>query len=229
VSERPAPFPARVLFALAGVGAASFLAGIAFDLPAVRLISKSVPVACLAVWVAGTPTRYARYVAAGLSLSALGDFLLETSDSFFLHGLLAFLGAHVAYVLAFLRASRRPALLRALPFVAWGLATFSVLRSDLGELRLAVAGYMAAIVTMMWRAAARPGRTALLGAMLFGASDTLIAFDRFHAPLPWARYPIILVYWAGQLLIALSQGDEKRPDAASRTRVMHTRRFSSPS
>jgi uncharacterized membrane protein YhhN len=72
---------------------------------------------------------------------------------------------------------------------------------------------MAAIVTMMWRAAARPGPTALLGAMLFGASDTLIAFDRFHAPLPWARLPIILLYWAGQLLIALSQGDEKRTDA----------------
>jgi len=194
----------RVFFAVAAVGAVAFLAGSALDLPGLRLASKAVPVACLAAWVSTVGTRYSRHVAIGLSLSGLGDFLLEARASFFLYGLLAFLAAHVAYVLGFFSECRRPALLRALPFLGWGLTAFLVLRSSLGELRLPVAVYMAAIVTMMWRAAARPGSSAILGALLFGASDTLIAVDRFYAPLPWARLPIILLYWAGQLLIALS-------------------------
>jgi len=63
----------------------------------------------------------------------------------------------------------------------------------------------------MWRAAARVGHSgrsrrdgwlALLGAILFGMSDTLIGLDRFHAPIPGVRYPIILLYWAGQLGIS---------------------------
>jgi uncharacterized membrane protein YhhN len=63
---------------------------------------------------------------------------------------------------------------------------------------------------MMWRAAARwgdhPGATAaLLGAILFGLSDTLIAIDRFRAPIPGApAFAIIVLYWAGQAGIAAS-------------------------
>ena len=65
---------------------------------------------------------------------------------------------------------------------------------------------MAAIGVMMWRAAARVGArgpvtagewSAALGAVLFGLSDTLLAADRFRAPLPGARYGVILLYWAG--------------------------------
>jgi hypothetical protein len=44
------------------------------------------------------------------------------------------------------------------------------------------------------------------GAVLFGMSDTLIGLDRFHAALPDARLPIILLYWLGQLGIAASTG-----------------------
>ena len=66
---------------------------------------------------------------------------------------------------------------------------------------------------MMWRAAARlgsPGTPALAallglaGAVAFGASDTLIAFDRFSAPIPGARWPIMALYWVGQCGIAAS-------------------------
>ena len=66
---------------------------------------------------------------------------------------------------------------------------------------------------MVWRAAARVGHSGaprpgewagLGGAILFALSDTLIALDRFHAPLAGVRVPIILLYWAGQLGIARS-------------------------
>jgi len=65
---------------------------------------------------------------------------------------------------------------------------------------------------MMWRAAAcwespRPSRTTLLafaGAVLFAASDTLIAWNRFQEPIPGVRYVIILLYWIGQTGITAS-------------------------
>jgi alkenylglycerophosphocholine hydrolase len=204
VSVLPARPRARVLLVVGAAAALAFLAGMAFDRPLLRLATKAVPAACLALMVASAgERRYSRWVAAGLWLSALGDFLLEARPSFFLYGLLAFLAAHIAYVAAFLAASRRPALLRAIPFAAWGVMAFALLRDGLADLRVPVAVYMAAIVSMMWRASA-VGPLALTGAVLFGASDSLIAFDRFHAPLPWAPFPIILLYWAGQLLIAFS-------------------------
>ena len=76
-----------------------------------------------------------------------------------------------------------------------------------------VLAYLLAILTMMWRAWARVGRSprgsasafwAAAGALLFGASDTLIAFDRFQAPIPLGGWPIILLYWAGQFGLARS-------------------------
>jgi uncharacterized membrane protein YhhN len=44
----------------------------------------------------------------------------------------------------------------------------------------------------------------LAGAVAFGASDTLIAFDRFSAPIPGARWPIMVLYWLGQAGLAAS-------------------------
>ena len=63
----------------------------------------------------------------------------------------------------------------------------------------------------MWRAAAlldRPADfwtlAAFFGALLFAASDTLIAVNRFHTPTPGAGYLIIVSYWLGQWGIARS-------------------------
>jgi uncharacterized membrane protein YhhN len=200
---------------LAGVFLATallYFVALGAGLPALRLAVKPLPALVLAVWVA-TRCRepLARLTAAGLALSALGDVQLERG--LFLPGLLAFLSAHVAYVAAFLAADRRPAIGRALPFVAWGVTAYLLLRPGLGPMALPVGVYVAVICAMMWRAAARlgsPGSPALAallglaGAVAFGASDTLIAFDRFSAPIPGARWPIMVLYWLGQAGLAAS-------------------------
>lgn len=200
--------------ALAGVGIATallFLVGQAAELPALRLATKPLPALCLAAWVLGCRGPLGRLTAAGLVLSGIGDLLLESG--LFLPGLLAFLSAHLAYLAAFLSADRRPALGRALPFLAWGLLAFGQLRAGLGPMTLPVAVYVTVICLMMWRAAARvgsPGARALAaalglaGAVSFGASDTLIAFDRFWAPIPGVLWPIMVLYWVGQCGLAAS-------------------------
>jgi uncharacterized membrane protein YhhN len=151
---------------------------------------------------------YGMALASGLVLSALGDILLEVPGRF-VAGLATFLCAHVAYTAAFLRHERRLRVERALPFAVWLVAAFAWIRPGLGDMTIPVVVYMLAIGAMMWRAAARwrdhPGAAAaLFGAVLFGLSDTLIAIDRFRAPIPGAPYAIILLYWAGQAGIAAS-------------------------
>jgi uncharacterized membrane protein YhhN len=199
----------RALAALAVAAAILYLAALAVDAPALRLPSKPVPALALAALVlSGRRDGYASALAGGLVLSALGDVLLELPGHF-VAGLATFLCAHLAYTAAFVREERRWRIGRALPFALWLLGAFVWIRPGLGGMTLPVVVYMLAIGTMMWRAAARwgdhPGATAALeGAVLFGLSDTLIAIDRFRAPLPGAPYAIILLYWAGQAGIAAS-------------------------
>jgi alkenylglycerophosphocholine/alkenylglycerophosphoethanolamine hydrolase len=200
---------------LAGIGIATallFFVGMAADVPALRLATKPIPALVLAAWVllrSGGPLG--RLTALGLGLSAVGDALLEEGS--FLPGLFAFLGAHLGYNAAFLTADRRPALARAVPFLAWGIGVLALLRPGLGAVAAPVTGYVVVICSMMWRAAARVGSRGtpalsaalgLAGAVAFGASDTLIAFDRFAAPVPGASGPIMVLYWLGQCGLAAS-------------------------
>jgi alkenylglycerophosphocholine/alkenylglycerophosphoethanolamine hydrolase len=200
----------RALTAVAMVAAFLYIAGLALQAPALRLVSKPVPALALAALaLSARRDGYATAVAAGLVLSALGDVLLEVPGHF-VAGLATFLCAHLAYTAAFVRDERRPRLGRAVPFAIWLAAAFSWVRPGLGDMTVPVVVYMLAIGTMMWRAAARWGdhsgaAAAVVGATLFGLSDTLIAIDRFRAPLPAAAsLAIILLYWAGQTGIAAS-------------------------
>ncbi len=178
-----------------------------------RPLAKPVPVLALGTLVLSEGRdRYRGAIAAGLSLSAIGDVLLEFPERF-VPGLVAFLIAHVVYTIAFVSDERRPRLARVVPFAAWLGAALVWLRPGLGDMTVPVVVYMLAIGTMMWRAAARvdfrsslatAAGAGLGGAILFGLSDTLIAIDRFHAPFPGAPYAIILLYWAGQTGIAAS-------------------------
>jgi len=170
------------------------------------MVVKPLPVLGLAVWVAsGARSRSAWLVVAGLVLSLVADVVIEKS---FLAGLAVFLLAHVAYVAAFLARDGAPRPLLLLPFAAWGALMLWRLWPGLGDLRLPVIVYSAVICTMMWRAAAASAGAAewitLAGAVVFAASDSLLALDKFQKPIPHASVAIMALYWAGQLLIALS-------------------------
>src|SRR5689334_10466105 len=107
-----------------------------------RVAAKPVPVLALAVLVlARGGDGYARAVAAGLGLSAIGDVLLEWPERF-VPGLVAFLLAHVAYTIAFTRDERRLRAARALPFAVWLAAAFVWLRPGLGTMAGPVVAYM---------------------------------------------------------------------------------------
>jgi alkenylglycerophosphocholine/alkenylglycerophosphoethanolamine hydrolase len=200
---------------LALAAAAAFCVGVAQDDHALRMLSKPWPVAIMIVLLAmHARHRYGRLVTVGLVFCLAGDILLEVSDAMFLAGVGSFLVGHLFYTAAYLgrRRTLRPGI--AAVFLAWGVGVFAVLRPGLAQVGMTVpvAVYTAAICVMLWRAGAcwepgRPSAVTLLafgGAVLFASSDTLIALDRFHAPIPGVRYVIILLYWLGQVGITLS-------------------------
>ena len=128
-----------------------------------------------------------------------------------LSGLGCFLLAHVAYSTGFWRARPLWLAARALPFLLFAGGMGYWIAPGIGGMEIPVGVYILAISAMMWRASvlvgapALPvlvGRWALAGALLFAASDSLIAIHRFVAPQPWATVAIMVLYWLGQSGIA---------------------------
>ena len=110
------------LVSVALVSMCLFLFGIQLDDFYLRVISKPIPVLIMVLvvmmWGRGS---YARVVATGLVMCAIGDVLLEFRGytSMFIAGMIAFLVGHLCYVTAFIRRSSKPNVLEALPFAAW--------------------------------------------------------------------------------------------------------------
>jgi len=155
-----------------------------------------------------------RWVLVGLVLSLAGDVFLLWPKEGFLPGLVSFLLAHLAYIVAFTRRVRLAA--RPLAFVAYGLLAAAILvRLWPGvpeALRVPVLAYVVCLATMAaqtgvtWLVArgtaAEPlARRAALGGALFMASDALLAINKFGAPVPSAALWILLTYWVAQGLI----------------------------
>ncbi len=224
----------RVLLAIGLIAAAVYVFAMWAILPTLELITKGIPVLCLIVWLAGLPRdRFATLIMAGLVVSLVADLVLQWDRSWFLPGLLIFLVAQLIYIAAFVGVTRRGSWMRLVPFAAWGVIAFLILSPYLSDLLLPVAVYMIAIVSMMWRAAALVGAAgqsrdfelaALLGAVAFGLSDTLLALNRFiwHDTLtffninqaaPFVSTLVIVLYWLGQWGIALSAGWETKDSA----------------
>jgi len=169
-------------------------------------------------WPRGAATpRQQRFVRIGLVLSLVGDVFLLWPKEGFLPGLVSFLLAHLAYIAAFCVPARLAA--RPLVFVAYGVVATLIL-SQLwpgvpGALRVPVLGYVVCLATMAaqaavwWRTAIgsadeRLARAAALGGLLFMASDSLLAINKFAVALPLASLWILATYWAAQWAIASS-------------------------
>ncbi|MCD2443823.1 lysoplasmalogenase [Agromyces sp. SYSU K20354] len=152
---------------------------------------------------------------AALACSWVGDVLLSF-PGWFVPGLLAFLVAHVAFIVLFLRLPVRPGAGRpagrsgahrvpawALVYVAWYVAFLALLGPHLGVLLVPVAVYGAVLGTMAVLAGGRGGVIAVGGA-LFVVSDSVLALGRFLPGYEFALhdFAVMSTYLAAQGLIA---------------------------
>jgi uncharacterized membrane protein YhhN len=163
----------------------------------------------------GPPPPYRALILAGLACSLVGDVFLMLPEKRFAAGLASFLVAHLCYIAAFAGASPAPApsLLLAAAAVI-GAAVSVPLWPHLGRYRIPVTAYVTALVLLLWQAAgwvahtgATGARLALAGAVLFTASDAVLAHNRFRRPIRWAQPVILSTYFTAQGLIAASAGD----------------------
>jgi uncharacterized membrane protein YhhN len=205
---------AWVLLGVAGLLAVGNWLAVATDRELVEYVCKPGTLAAL-VGVALTldPTHgdMRAWFVAALVLSLTGDVFLMLPSDRFVAGLTSFLLAHVAYVIGLTRhgGSARALLVAAIPVVivtgALGARFLKAARaSGHRELVGPLVAYMAIIGAMVTCALASGVVLAGVGALLFMASDALIAETRFVEQRNWAPLVIIVTYHLGQAGLVLS-------------------------
>lgn len=188
-------------------------------------VCKPVMMIVLSVWFFLNSRRYGdRFtllIQIGLFFSLIGDVALmfEPKDPFlFLIGLSAFLLAHLCYAIAFILniidvGGTEGMLLSSgltVLIVFYSIFfTWDITEHVTEDLRPPVVGYTIAITLMGAAAAFRYTRTfprsfwtVFIGAVLFIASDSLLALDRFVKDLTWGPLVVIVLYSAAQFCIA---------------------------
>ena len=150
-----------------------------------------------------------------LVFSLLGDVLLmfvATSEHFFMLGLVAFLTAHVMYVLLFLK--HRNTKNSPFGFIAvlliYAACLFYFLKAGLGNMLIPVVVYMIVILAMATTAYLRKHKVTMrsyglvfLGALFFMASDSILALNKFYQPVLWSNISIMVTYAIAQYLLVI--------------------------
>jgi len=167
--------------------------------------------------VVGVPqSGFARLIDLGLAFSLAGDVaLMLPAKNAFLLGLAIFLGAHIAYISAFVGVAGLEVL--SAPAAVATLVTSLVTGLLLRRLWRGAAGIRAPlviygcalglmVVTAVAAVAASDGAlppAVALGAAMFYIGDAALAVDKFDKPIKYAPLLTLGVYWLGQLAIAL--------------------------
>lgn len=185
-------------------------------------ISKPLLMPLLGAWLWANvgQSRLRNIILIALFFSWLGDVLLmlqHKEANLFIFGLIAFLLAHLAYIIGFSYTNRprRKGYLREhpwllLPFAAYALCLFYPMRQALSEqgLTIPVLIYAAVLCGMAAAAANRYLKVnynsfsyVFVGAILFVLSDSIIGLNKFYHAIPWASFWIMLAYGAAQYFI----------------------------
>jgi uncharacterized membrane protein YhhN len=176
-----------------------------------RTILKAIPVSALLVLVLRDMQGFVRICLIGALLcSVSGDILLDLPyANTFVFGLVAFLVGHLFYSVLFFRYAKSPD-----GFGTWiiaGLVIFAgvmiwIFRGISPSLYGPVVLYILVIVTMSIGALLVPARNHLLfgGALLFIASDVVLAVNKFLLAIPYGRVINISLYFIAQFVIIMA-------------------------
>lgn len=161
------------------------------------------------IWMAFQLNIKEKNLYIALFFSLLGDiFLMFGGELYFMLGLGSFLLAHIFYILLF-KSQFKFSLLKALPFAAATLSYFMFIKGGIDpNLLIPVSVYCLVITLMGIFAAGRKTNNSsynlvLFGSILFIISDSLIAFNKFYAPLPASSFWVMSTYGLAQFLIVL--------------------------
>lgn len=173
------------------------------------------------VWRVTQPASamYRRRMLFAIAFCLIGDVLLMLPKDLFVPGLLSFLLAHGWFIATFSSDVRFA--VRYGPWLAclvFGVGMAALLWPGVAPpMRVPILLYVGVLATMAGQALGRASwlraqgdaraasaRRAGAGALLFMLSDSLLAWDRFRAALPWAPLYILATYYAALWLMARS-------------------------
>jgi uncharacterized membrane protein YhhN len=190
----------------------SYLATQSFQPFPGSVLLKVLSVATLAAIAFRAPVASSPILGTALAFSSLGDALLDLSPRrFFIWGLLAFLVAHLIYILLFVRNRVRPMKPKgwqlALVIAVWSSNVLLLwwMAPSLGALTGPVMVYVCVITVMVTLGilAGFSKSWVCSGAILFLISDSILAINKFKSPVPMAGYLIWATYYFAQYGIAI--------------------------
>ncbi|WP_042352581.1 lysoplasmalogenase [Bacillus massiliigorillae] len=179
----------------------------------IRLIFKLIPMVLILIYAYKRQNTYytiihERLILAGLFVCMLGDAFIIFS---FLLGLVAFLIGHLFYIGAFLKQWKFSKLraLAALPIIIYGIFFGNKITTALSldgntALIIPVIIYVIVLSIMGWTAFMTGNKWAIIGSILFIASDTILSWNLFVSDVTYSTALIMLTYYSAQLLIAKS-------------------------
>lgn len=159
-----------------------------------------------------TGSTYGYLILTGLFFSLLGDIFLMLPTDKFVQGLVSFLVAHIAYIIAFsLGFGPYFEIGYLIPSAVYTIIFLWILLPKTGEMKIPVVVYALVLMTFLWQATGRfyyLGNSSAFftfaGAILFVISDTILAYSKFIKTPKASSFLIHSTYWVAQLLIALS-------------------------
>jgi len=213
-----------VLTVMAALAAGGAIAGDFLEIEGLEFILKPVTMALIILvtlisYDSPSPS-YKWLIILGLLLSLAGDIQLMLPKDLFVPGLMAFALALVVYTFAFVTAGGFYSNWKAaIPFLLFGVFIAAVLWQGLKEddMLVPVLVYLVIILVMAWQSYGQWRQTgearswlAFIGALLFIASDTLLAINRFVYAIDLAPLLILGTYYPAQWLIGQSAGRKHR-------------------
>jgi uncharacterized membrane protein YhhN len=200
------PIIKKIIEASFGLSAVLFIVLLPYTPSTLTTLIKIAPICMLAILVLLAKGNWKKLVIlAALTFSAGGDIFMELDN--FIFGLSAFFIAHICYLVVFFHhiEFKKNRILLSLLIVTSTVISAIILSPNLGELANAVYFYITIIAIMGIAASlgAKNHPLVILGALIFMVSDSIIAFNRFNAPIEDARYAIMITYYLAQYLLTI--------------------------
>ena len=151
---------------------------------------------------------YKKVIITGLVVCMIADGVIY----WFMAGLITFFIGHIFYIFAFRHVSRKsmPKWVAALLLLYGAGMAFWIAGSQFykGEMILgfAIVAYISIILTMGWTAIRTRLPFAIIGALFFMFSDSILAIDRFVYPIASRDTLVMVTYYGAQFFIAASIG-----------------------
>lgn len=195
------------------------LAGIYFNNATVEKITKPLLIIVLAgyfiISTKESRSELKKWIFLALLFSWAGDVLLmfvAENPNFFLAGLVSFLIAHIFYIIFFhsvrMQQNIKPKPFLLVPVLVYYVSLITFLSPHLGDMKLPVRIYGVVICFMLMLALhmlyiknKNAGLFMMIGALLFVASDSVLAINKFFNAFDGAGMIIMLTYGIAQVLI----------------------------